>query len=71
MNIPVILDLKQMNDTTLSWCQGQLFVSALEEGHVFCVTCKAVSLRPTHTDCHINTAWKAEIVKRSFIVRLH
>ena len=26
------------------------------QGHVFCMTCKAVSLRPTHTDCHINTA---------------
>ena len=31
-------------------------VSELEEGYVFCMTCKAVSLRPTHTDCHINTA---------------
>ena len=31
-------------------------LSELEEGHVFCMTCKAVSLRPTHTDCHINTA---------------
>ena len=31
-------------------------VSELEEGHVFCMTCKAVSPRPTHTDCHINTA---------------
>ena len=31
-------------------------MNALEEGHDFCMTCKAVSLRPTHTDCHINTA---------------
>ena len=35
---------------------GIRVVNALEEGHDFCMTCKAVSLRPTHTDCHINTA---------------
>ena len=41
-------------------------VNALEEGHDFCMTCKAVSLRPTHTDCHINTAcesWNREEIR--------
>ena len=46
-------------------------VSELEEGHVFCMTCKAVSLGLLTQIVILILPVKAEIVKRSFIVRLH
>ena len=49
-------DIRHKSTPNEAQGQNQLFVSELEERSRFCMTCKAVSLRPTHTDCHINTA---------------